>query len=208
MTHYINENIRKHSPAMWNSLVTKLQNVPPMGSGMMGQSKAAKSADFNATIGSSFKDGAFWVLDGLDDFFPAKGLPYGDFSGTEAIESWNTFIAELCENPTESSLVGPQNGIPTHGIAEALDLIAGAFLAPGDPIIMPDQTWPNIHNLFVKWYQATPYVFDFYDTNSFNVNGLKASISQARAAGHKKAMVVFEFTDQSKWICLTQTGFN
>jgi len=178
------------NPHFLEALSPRLAAVPALTGGMMGQVREAGAAKFNASIGSSLRNRTFWTLDGIEQWFPPEGLPYGSIYADTAVATWNRFIARFCDNPSGDPIPGPQNGVATHGIGEGLDMLAGAYLEPGDAVILPDQTWPNIGNLFMRWHGAKAYAFPFYsDGGGYNLTAMADALKQARADGHHKAMV-------------------
>lgn len=186
----LNAVIRTDNPVLFGMLSRKGKEIYFPKRGLMSQSADAKGKAINATIGmASEEDGSPMRLDSLASLVsmnPSKVFPYSTSYGDPALRKiWAEMI--LKKNP---SLGGNRysNPVVTIALTHGLSVAAYLFVEEGDTIILPDLYWENYDLLFHLGYGARFDLFPlFHKDNSFNLEGLKASLF---AEGDKKILVL------------------
>jgi len=164
--------------------------------GILSQSAEAreKAHRFNATIGIATEgDGPMFLpsiaehIHGID---PKDAFTYAPPAGRPALrELWREKL--LAENP---SLAGKVFGLPitTNAITHGLSLAGDLFVDPGDVLLLPDKLWGNYRLRFEVQLGASIATFPFYAGSGFNVEGLRAALTE-HAVGRDKLVVLLNF---------------
>ncbi|MBF0430973.1 MAG: aminotransferase class I/II-fold pyridoxal phosphate-dependent enzyme [Fibrobacteria bacterium] len=188
----LNDTISSVNPAILDMLSDRGKAIFFPKLGILSQSAEANGKDINATIGIAKEDsGTPMFLESIASQFnlPAgQSFTYAPSPGKPDIRKlWKE--QQLQKNP---SLNGKtySNPVVTNALTHALGIAGFLFVDAGDEIILPDYYWENYDLTFSIGYGSSMNTFTtFTDDGGFNVDGLKAKLSN----GVGKKIVLLNF---------------
>lgn len=175
--------------------------------GIVAQSAEAgsKAKLYNATIGLAAKNSEPMYLTDIYSQFasgalrPSDIFSYAPGGGDRDLRAlWKE--AETRKNPT---LSGKNFTLPLvcSGLTHVLSLVGELFVEEGDDVILPNLFWDNYDLIFNDKYGANIIYYDFYDSDGFNVRGLKEAIESSKK---DSVRIVLNFPNNPSGYSLTE----
>jgi aspartate/methionine/tyrosine aminotransferase len=160
--------------------------------GIPFQAAEAKGAELNATMGQvTDGDGSPLPLQALKSLIPTLdqswAFLYSPQAGhTPLREAWQKRQRRIASVPADHHSSLP---IVTHGLTQGIVALATIFADENTDIIIPAPFWGNYTLIFKHNANATISPYPSFINNTFNIDGLEESLSQAG----ERAVVILNF---------------
>ncbi len=175
----LNKTIKNDSPAVYELLSVKGQEIFFPKSGILAQSAAAKGKKINATIGQAIEDnGKAMCLSGIArnisiptdqavSYAPSYGRP-------ELRKAWKDMLYK--KNP---GLAGKNISLPVAscGITHALNVAGFLFLNEGAEVLVPDLYWGNYNLIFKHWHNVKITNYKLFKNEGMDLDAIESALS-------------------------------
>ncbi len=145
--------------------------------GIVKQSKEAKNARLNGSIGMAMENnGTPLCLTSIKNKVllpPEDIVPYAPNYGDPNLrKKWKELILK------KNFLIKGSISLPiiTNGLTHALNITGFLFLDPGDKIIVSDMYWGNYNLIYKTCYNADFITFSTFNNNGFNIDDFEKSL--------------------------------
>jgi len=168
----LNNMLERECPSMYSLLSEKGKSIYFPKHGIAKQSKEAKQARLNGSIGMAMEDNGSPIcltsIKNTVSLAPGDIVPYAPNYGVPELRNkWKKLQAE--KNPSHIGTTSLP--LITNGLTHALNMTGFLFLDPGDKLILSDMYWGNYNLIFNTSYGADLVTFNTfsggYDLKSF-----------------------------------------
>lgn len=168
----LNLILKNNSTSIYKLLSEKGKSIYFPKHGIVKQSKEAKNAEFNGSIGMAMKNHDTPIclssIKNMTSLPSSDVVPYAPNYGLpELRKKWKDLLYE--KNPSlQGNISFP---LVTNGLTHALNIAGFLFIDPGDKILVSDKYWGNYNLIYSTFYNADLVTFntfkDGFDTESF-----------------------------------------
>ncbi len=202
----LNEILVKANPDVFEMLSEVGKNLF-FPKGILSQSAEAKQKAhrFNATIGMAtekertmFLPSVMAMISGLA---PEESLTYAPSFGIMPLRTaWKQSIFEKNPSLKDKVISLP---IVTNAITHGLSVVSDMWVAPGDPIVLPDKMWGNYNLIFAVRRGASVFQYPLFDEQGgFHLKAFEDCV-RSQAERHGKIIAILNFPNNPTGYTIT-----